>query len=187
MAFTRREVVAALGAVGDGDATLRLGILLADHAAELLGDVLHQNLIEWTAGVELAARRGEGIVGIAAGGHEVIRDNGILRVQVEGFAVDAVDDHALDAVRAIVGRAGIFVGVRIVGLVGKDGEVDTGHLRESADRAGRAEGGGLERLEQLRAGHIDHGHGVAEGQDGVDVPSWRCRPGGSTRGCRRRW
>ena len=63
---------------------LGLGILFTHHALELGGDVVHQHLVQRQTGVELAGGGSEGIVGVAAGGQEVIGDHGIGRVRIKG-------------------------------------------------------------------------------------------------------
>ena len=163
-----------LGGVGigvvNGDAALgRAVVLLRNDTAELLGDVVDDDGIERIAGVKLSRRGAEGIVGVAACGNKVVGDHGILGLLVKRLAIDLVDGHTVDGGRAVVGRAGIGLLVLVIELIAVDGELDAGNLREAAQRDRRAEGRGLERLEQLRAGDIDDRNGVAEGQNRKDV------------------
>ena len=152
-----------------GDAALRRGILLADGALELLGHILHHSLVQRNTGVELGGSGLKGIVGVAAGGAEVVRHNGVDLIGLEFLAVDAVDDHAVDGLGAVVGGFGIGGVVLVIRLAGVDGEVDAGDLRETADRRRGAEGRRLERFEQLLTRDIDDRDRVAERQNGVDV------------------
>ena len=151
------------------DAALRRGILLADDALELGGDVLHHDLIQRNAGIKLGRSCSESIVGVAAAAAEVVGDDRIGVIGLELLAVDAVDDHAVDALGTIVGGSRIGLGIGVIGDRRGDGVVDAGNLREAADRIGRAVGGGFKRLEQLSAGNVDRNDRVAEGQDLIDV------------------
>ena len=53
-----------------------------------------------------------------------------------------------------------------IGNAGVEGELNAGHLGEGADGLGGGAGSGLQGLQKLGAGHVDGGHGVAEGEDG---------------------
>ena len=158
-----------LGGQGDGDAALGLGILLTHHALELGGDVVHQHLVQRQTGVELAGGGSEGIVGVAAGGQEVVGDHGIGLVGIKGLTVDAVDGDAVDGSGTMVGGAGIGVGIGVILLGGVNGDVHAGDLGEAAQGLGQSKGRSLQGLQQLGAGDVHHGHGVAEGQHGVHV------------------
>ena len=151
------------------DAVARQGIFLADDALELLRDVFHDHLVQRQAGVELVGRRREGVVGVAAAGHEVVRDDSVGSRRVKRLAVDVVNGHALDALRAVVGGFGIGIRIRVILLIGLEGKLQAGRLREAAEGFRRAESTGLERLEQLGAGHVNNCQRVAERQHGVDV------------------
>ena len=109
------------------------------------------------------------MVGVAAAGREVVRDDSIDSILVKFEAVDPGDLHALDALRAIVGGFGIGLLGLVVRLIGLEGKLQAGHLRETAEGFRRAESTGLERLKQLGAGHVNNCQRVAERQHGVDV------------------
>ena len=149
------------------NAALRRGILRTDHALELGGDVLHHSLVQRDTGIELCGSSSEGIVGVAAAGNKVIGNDRIGIVRLELLAVDAVDDHAVDALGTIVGGSRIGLSIGIISDSRGEGEVDAGNLREAAD--GQAVGGSLERFKKLCAGDIDDCDRVAKRQDGVDV------------------
>ncbi|CAN4050148.1 Acetyltransferase (GNAT) family, partial [Dysosmobacter welbionis] len=110
----------------------------------------------------------ERIVGVAAGGHEVVGGDGVGGVGIKGLAAHSLDGDALDALGAVVGGAGILLAL-VIGLGGVHGELDAAHLGEAADRGGRAVGGSLQSLQQLGAGDFHDGEGVAEGQHSVDI------------------
>ena len=156
-------------ALVNGDAALRCCVLFADNALELLGYVGHESLIERNAGVKLSGGTCESVVGISAGGEEVVGDNGVGRFRIKVLAVDAVDGHAVDALGSVVGGAGIGIVVCVVGYGDGNGHLDAGYLGEAAEGYGSAVGGSLESLVKLSAGHINDRDGVAEGQNGVDV------------------
>ena len=69
----------------------------------------------------------------------------------------------------MVGGAGIGVGFGVILLGGINGDVHAGNLGEAAQRLGQSKGRSLQGLQQLGAGDVYHGHGVAEGQHGVHV------------------
>ena len=77
----------------DHDAAGRLGIVLTDHALELLGDVFHDHFVQRQAGIELVGGCGKRIVRVAAAGHEVVRDDGIGGLGVKVLAVDRADGN----------------------------------------------------------------------------------------------
>src|SRR5699024_12752367 len=52
---------------------------------------------------------GEGVVGVSAGGEEVVRYDNVGRLGVKGLAVDALDGHTVDAGRSVVGGAGVLL------------------------------------------------------------------------------
>ena len=159
-----------IGSFRNIDAALSRAVVgFLDDTAELLGDIVDDDGIQRIAGVELRGRRCEGVVGIAAAGNEVVGDNGVLRVLIKGLSVDLVDGHALNGSGTVVGRVRISLGVLVVFLCSVDGDLHTGDLREAADCLRGAVGRSFQRLEQLRAGHIDDRDGVAEGQDGEDI------------------
>ena len=85
------------------------------------------------------------------------------------MAVDAFDSDAVDALGAVVGGAGIGVIGLVIVLGTVHGELHARRLGEAAQRDGRAEGGCLQRLQQLAALDVYHGQGVAEGQNGGHV------------------
>ena len=162
----------AVGLIGrqeDGHAAIGLGILLAHNAAQDGGDIVHDHLVQGKAGVKLAGCRRKGIVGVAAGGTEVIGDDGIGGVFIEGLTVDALDGDAVDALGAVVGGAGIGRVSLVVVLGSVQGQLHARRLGEAAQGNGRAESGRLQRLQQLSAGDIHHRQRVAEGQNGGHV------------------
>lgn len=110
----------------------------------------------------------EGIVGIAASGHEVIGGNGVNSLFVKGLAAYGLDGDTVDALGCVIGGVGIKR-TGVIALAGVNGELNAADLREAAQRVRRTVGGCLQRLQQLRAGDLDDAQGVAEGQDGVDV------------------
>ena len=153
-----------------GDVALGFCVFLTDAALELGGDVVHQSLVEGDAGVKLTGRGGKCVVGVAAAGTEVVGDDGIGGLCVERLAVYVVDGDAVDGLGTVVGRAGIGLGICVIGLCGVYGVVDARNLGEAADGACRyAVGRSLESLEQLSAGDVHDCDGVAEGQNGVNV------------------
>ena len=164
------DLVADDGRLLDGDTTLGCAVVVClDDAAELFGDVVDHDGVQRIAGVELGACRCEGVVGIAAARDKVVGDNGILGGFVKCLAVDLVDGHTVNGLGSVVGGAGIGGFVLVVRFVGVNGELESRDLREAAERGRGAIGGGFKRFQQLCAGHIDDGDGVAEGQDGEDV------------------
>ena len=152
------------------DVALGSCVFLTDAALELGGDVVHQRLVEGDTGVKLTGRGGKCVVGVAAAGAEVVGDDGIGRLCVERLAVYAVDGDAVDGLGTVVGRAGVGLGIRVIGLCGVYGVAYARDLGEAADGACRdAVGRGLESLEKLGAGDVHDCDGVAEGQNGVDI------------------
>ena len=161
--------VVLIGGQDDGHAAVGLGILLAHNAAQDGGDILHDDLIQGQAGVELAGCGRESIIGVAAGGGEVVGDHGVGLIGIEGLAVDALDGDAVDALGAVVGGAGIGAVGLIIGLGAVHSQLHARRLGEAAQGDGRAEGGCFQCLQQLTALDVYHGQGVAEGQNGGHV------------------
>ena len=154
----------------DGHAALRLAVPgLGDGAAQLIGDVFHDDLVQRQAGVKLGCRCGKGIVGVAAGGQEVVGDDSVGGILIESLAVNAVDGDAVDGLGTIIGGAGIGGVVLVVILGAVHRQLHAGGLGEAAQRDRGAVGGRFQRLQQLGTGDIHHSQGVAEGQDGVDI------------------
>ena len=115
---------------------------LSDRAAQLIGDIIHQDLIHGNAQIIVDGSSLEGIVGIAAGSHEVIGGNGVSFGEAEVPAPHAFNGDAPDGSGSVVGGAGVLLAL-VIGHAGVYGEYDAGHLGEPADGSGRAVGGGL--------------------------------------------
>ena len=141
---------------------------LSDRAAQLIGDIIHQDLIHGNSQIIVDGSSLEGIVGIAAGSHEVIGGNGVSFGEAEVPAPHAFNGDAPDGSGSVVGGAGVLLAL-VIGHAGVYGEYDAGHLGEPADGSGRAVGGGLQRLQQLGSGNLDDAQRVAEGEHGVDI------------------
>ena len=151
-----------------------------DGAVQLLGDVVHHHLVQGDAGVVSAFSGAESIIGVAAGGHEVVGDDGVGGVCVKGLAAHGQDGDAVDGVGAGVGGARIVL-ASVVGCAGVDDELNARYLGEAADRFRGAVGGSFQGLQQFCAGDLNDIQGVAERQDVVDgllgdVPSGNAGP-----------
>lgn len=117
------------------DAVIGLAVLrLGDHALELGGDVVHDHFVQGHAGVIAAGGSLEGVVGVAAGAHKVVGDNGVGLFGVECLAAHGLDHDPVDGGGLAIGGAGIeLLGVKLG--AGVHGELNAGHLGEAPPMA----------------------------------------------------
>ena len=152
IAFVRRDIGSSSL---DGDAALRGGILLADHAAEIIDDVVDEDLVvNHHAVLEeldvLGAEHGVAVAGILE--HVVMGSEGIGLVDIEGLTAD----HDVgNTVRAVdLDELGLIVLHHGAGNVRIDGVGQAGNLQEAAALAGIGRGAELQSVLDLLTGDL---------------------------------
>ena len=152
-AFVRRDI----GSSGlDGDAALRGGILLADHTAEIIDDVVDEDLVvDHHAVLEeldvLGAEHGVAVAGILE--HVVMGGEGVGLVDVEGLTADHDVRHTVRAVD--LDELGLIVLHHGAGNVRIDGVGQAGNLQEAAALAGIGRGAELQSVLDLLTGDLN--------------------------------
>ena len=166
-AFVRRDI----GSSGlDGDAALRGGILLADHTAEIIDDVVDEDLVvDHHAVLEeldvLGAEHGVAVAGILE--HVVMGGEGVGLVDVEGLTADHDVRHTVRAVD--LDELGLIVLHHGAGNVRIDGVGQAGNLQEAAALAGIGRGAELQSVLDLLTGDLNEACLVAEGMNLDDI------------------